>query len=158
MNETEVPKPISLAGILQHLYTGDELRQEIIQREIDDRKKPYTPGHDPEILRPISDDERGNVVLFSEDRLKLAAWVRPFHKGDIWLHVEWVVENYPSFRVVAIIQTEHQLVKHINKELVGWCVNHCGIDGVNIKDGWIVEPEELETGARCPECGEDSNG
>lgn len=143
MSETDPSKPLPIAMIADILRRGllSLLSEEQLEK------------HKIILNRPIYDDDRGNVVLYNEARTKLSAWVRPFYKDNIWLEVEWVMDNYPSFHVAVIMQPDHQLAKHINKELTGWHVGNCGIDGVNIKDGEIVEPEELGVDARCPECG-----
>lgn len=76
-------------------------------------------------------NEKGNTWL-SDDDGNHVAWLKV---GDRMLEISVTPGNSPGFwaRVVG----EENIADHINKNLQGWTVHRCNIDGVSVEDDMI---------------------
>lgn len=93
-----------------------------------------------EHLRMFSLNERGNTYLSNCGSHVLFIKLNE----EEYFQAALTPANYPSWEIGIISLTDEQLVSHINGKLVGWTVNKCNLDGVNIEDDEVVSIEELE--------------
>ena len=86
-------------------------------------------------------NERGGTLLVDEEG-NMVAWLPV---GDKFLEITYNEDNYPALNVGPAGGTADEIVAHINKNLGGWYVRKCNLEGINMTN----DNEVIETCAFC---------
>lgn len=91
-------------------------------------------------LLELDETERGNIWLTNEEgACNHNVWIRLV--GQKWLQIAIRPENYPGLAVNTITVTDAELAAHINKECGGMVVRKANLDGLQVRNGYILEDD-----------------
>lgn len=83
-------------------------------------------------------NERGNLSFRNEEG---SAVLFAYVDDGVWLQAAFTPVNYPAWEVSTFSAVDEDLIEHIHENLDGWYVDKCNLDGVNIYDGRVENPE-----------------
>lgn len=93
--------------------------------------------------------ERGNILLTNGHGDAWVGYVRiGEHKPDqrnVWLGVSIMPENSPVMNITTFHVTDAELAREIETTYDAWEVRKMNLDGVNVDDGYIHDPQGVNT-------------